>query len=205
MDYATWTLVRWGRRYRRPPPVDDPVASELRALAARDRAADHGPADWSDEERDRWLTDMKTHRAYGTYYTPARWPERIEAPTPWRDQLLVIAADVALTAALARRVPDTAVATYLTYPAHHAILELDGELRRRSARRLGLTAETAPPSSTVHGSLFFFAGMLGELVWRRCRGQPTPSMSWPAFLAMRLVYAVNERRSWNAATASRDG
>lgn len=108
MDYATWTLVRTGRLYRRPPPVDDPVASELRALAARDRAADHGPADWSDEGRDRWLAGMK-------------------------------------------------------------------------------------------------AGTLGELVWRKCRGEPNSRMPWPVFLAMRLVYAVNERRSWNAATASRDG
>ena len=152
------------------------------------------------------MSDAKARRAYIAYYTPARWPERIQAPTPWRDQALVIAADVALTAALAGRVPETAVATYLTYPAHHAILELDGELRRRSARRLGLTAETAPPSSTVQAGSFPLRGHVRRVrVAQVPRGNPTPPMRWPVFLAMRLVYAVNERRSWNAATASRDG
>ncbi|MDA0172594.1 hypothetical protein OJ998_26060 [Solirubrobacter taibaiensis] len=200
MDYATWTLVRTGRLYRRPSAPDDPVACELRALAARDRAAGRELADWSDEERERWMGGMEAQRALVAYYNPARWPERIEAPTPWRDELLVIAASVVLAAALEGRVPDTALAAYLLYPAQGAIGGLDRTLRRRSAFRLGLTAETAPRPSTINGGLFFFAATLGQFAWRQYRGNATHRMPWPVFLAMRLIYAVNERRSWNAAT-----
>ena len=100
--------------------------------------------------------------------------------------------------------PDTLWAALLLYPAWEAISGLDAELRRRSALRLGLTAETVPRSSTVTRGTVLLRGNVGTLVWRKYRGKPTPRMPWPVFLAMRLIYAVNERRSWNAATASRD-
>lgn len=195
-----WGLFRPGRRYRRPPALDDPVAKEWRALAARDRAANEDLADWSEEERERWMDGMRSQRAIAAYYTPARWPERIQAPPAWRDELLIIAAGVALAAALSDQRPDTVWAATVFYPAWSALDDLDTELRRRSARRLGVTAERLPPASTVYGGIFFFAGTFGPWAWRKFRGEPTPHPPWHVHLAGRLISAVNERRSWNAAT-----
>jgi hypothetical protein len=195
---GSWTLVRPGRRYRKLPALDDPTACELRALAARDRAADQGPADWSAEERDRWLTGRHGFHSMRAYYDPARWPERIEAPMAWRDELVVIFASVALTAFQDR--VDSLRAISVLYPTGKALDELVSELRRRSARHVGLTAESVPPASTVHGGWLFFAGTIGPWTWRKLRGERTPSMPWEVFLAMRLILAVNERRSWREAS-----
>jgi hypothetical protein len=106
---------------------------------------------------------MQSQRAVAAYYDPARWPERIQAPAAWPEELLVIAAAVALTAALGDHLPDMLWAAIVLYPAWDALDGLHAELRRRSARRLGVTAETLPPSSTVYGGgLFSSPGRSGR-------------------------------------------
>ena len=194
---GNWYLIRPGRRYRRPPAPDDPVARELRAMAARDRAADRGHADWPEEERERWLPEW---RAVSAYYDPARRPERIQAPLRWRDELVSIAVVVTLHGVVERRLPNAWWVAIVMHPAWESTRRLERELRRRSARRLGLTPETVPPLSTIYGGWFYFAGLLATLVWSSARGEPVPRPSWPVYLAARIILAVNERQSWRAAT-----
>jgi len=142
------------------------------------------------------MNGTRSHHAVFAYYNPARWPERIEAPMAWREELVLIVASVALAAVLDDHLPDSLWAASVLYPAWHALDGLDAELRRRSARRLGVTAESVPPASTVYGGVFFFAGMFGPWAWRKFRGEATPPTPWHVYLAGRLISAVNERRSW---------
>jgi hypothetical protein len=197
---ANWSLIQPGRRYSRVPAPDNPVARELRALATRDRAAGSEPADWPQEERERWMGDMRSSRAYMAYYEPARWPERIQAPMAWPEELLLIALSVALTAALSDPLPEALWVAIVLHPTWEALGGIETELRRRSARRLGVTPETLPPLSTVYGGIFFFAGTLGTLTWRTRRGPRATRTRWHLYLAIRLISAVNERRSWRQAT-----
>jgi hypothetical protein len=168
----------------------------LRALAARDRAAGQGPADWSDAERERWLTGREGFRAVSAYYDPARYPERIQAPMEWKHEIVAIVASVALAAALDGRSLWTVV---VLQPTWDALDDLSVELRRRSARRLGVTAEDVPPPST-HGGWLFVAVMLGPWAWRKLQRKPPLRTSWQQILAFRIISAIDERRSWTEAT-----
>src|SRR3954468_6201693 len=78
----SWRLITPARRYSPPPAPDDPVASALRELAARDRAAGRRPGDWSSEERERWLDGYRAQRTLMAFYEPVRWPDRVLAPSP---------------------------------------------------------------------------------------------------------------------------
>src|SRR4051794_13803667 len=102
----SWRLIAPTRRYLLPPAPDDPVAGELRKLAARDRAAGRGPGDWSREERERWRIGLRAQRAVMAFYDPVRWPERLLTPPAWRDQIVMIAVGT-LISALGENRPDT--------------------------------------------------------------------------------------------------
>jgi hypothetical protein len=41
--------------------------------------------------------------------------------------------------------------------------------------------------------------LLVPWAWRKAHGRPTPIDPWSVYLAMRLVNAINERRSWRRA------
>src|SRR4051812_13410312 len=147
---ASWRLITPGRGYRPPPGPDDPVASALRDLALRDRAAGRNPGDWSGEERARWLNGMRGQRDLMAFYEPVRWPERPEAPAAWRDEVVLIAL-MTLLAGLGEHLPDTWWCALALLPVWEMAGKLDTRARRRSAVRLGLTAETVPRHAPVSG------------------------------------------------------
>jgi hypothetical protein len=193
---GSWRLITAGRRYLPPASADDPVAHELRTLAERDRAAGRTPADWSSEERERWRGH---YRALMTFYDPVRWPERLLAPPAWRDEAVLIAM-ATLIAALGERMPDTLWFARALLPVWHVMDAFDERARRRSAARLGLTAETMPRNGAISGALFHMAATLGPWTWRKLRRKPVPaSPPWATYLAARTIYAINERRSWRRA------
>jgi hypothetical protein len=200
---GSWRLITPGRNYRPPVTGDEPGAAELRALAERDLAAGHTVKDWTDAERERWLLGLRKSRFFARHYNPIRHPEPPLAPPRWRDELVLIAALTALTVLSEQRAETLAWAIALM-PAWHVLDEADKHARRRSAARLGLTWETAPIHCSPSGGLFYFVASLGPWTWRKLRGQPDESwrMSWSFYLAMRIVSAVSERRSWRAASIS---
>jgi hypothetical protein len=89
-------------------------------------------------------------------------------------------------------------------PVWHVLDEADRHARRRQAARLGLTWETAPLHAQPSGALFYFAASLGPWTVRKLLRRPAPwRMSWSFYLAMRIIGAVKERRSWRAAMRHR--
>jgi hypothetical protein len=173
----------------------------LRALAARDRVEGRVPGDWSGEKRARWLGGLRAQRALMAYYEPVRWPERLLAPPAWRDEAILIAVTT-LIAAVAEHAPDTWWLALAVAPLWHIEERLDTHARRRSASRLGLTPETMPRRATVSGALFYVAAVLGPWAWRRLRQKPSPaSPRWTFYLTIRIIVALNERRSWRQASS----
>jgi hypothetical protein len=196
---ASWRLIAPGRRYLPPPVPDDPVVRQLRELAARDRADERNPGDWSGEERERWLDGVRAQRALMAYYEPVRWPERLLAPPAWRDEVILIAVTT-LIAAVGEHAPDTWRLALAVTPLWHIEERLDTRARRRSAARRGLTPETMPRRATVSGALFYVTATLGPWTWRKLRQKPaSASPSWTFALAIRIIVALNERRSWRHA------
>ncbi len=189
-----------GRRYVPPAASDDANAVGLRALARRDLAAGHTPADWSAGERERWLGGLQAQRDLMAFYEPVRWPDRVLAPPALTDEAVLIAI-ATVFAALSERTPDTLAAVFALQPMWNAVERLELQARRRSAIRLGLSAESLPRRATVSGSLFLALGTLAPWAWRRLRGEPSVgSMPWSTYLATRIVAAVDERRSWRRAS-----
>jgi hypothetical protein len=196
---GAWALITPGRRYLPPLAPDDPLASELRELAARDRAAGRGPKDWSSEERERLLGGFRAQRALMAFYEPVRWPERLLAPPAWRDEVVLIALATVI-AALGEHVPDSLWFALAVMPLWHVTDEFEAGGRRRSARRLGLTSETVPRRAALSGGMFYLAATLGPWTWRKLRHKPVPaSQPWTFVLASRIIAGLNERRSWRRA------
>jgi hypothetical protein len=196
---GSWRLITPGRRYLPPPAPDDPVVSELRELAMRDRAAERGPADWSSEERERWLAGFRAQRARMAFYDPVRWPDQMLTPPAWQDEIVLIAV-ATLLAALGERVPDTLWFALAMLPVWHVVDEFETRARRRSADRVGRAPETVPRRATVSGALFYSAATLGSWMWRKLHRKPvSASPPWPFVAASRIIAAVNERRSWRRA------
>jgi hypothetical protein len=191
-----WRLIVPGVRYRPAPTPDDPVARDARETAARDLEAGHGPKDWPPEELHRRLEDRRGYWTWHRSYYTARWPERLLAPASWPDQLLLIA----LSTLIAAHATDTWASVLALLPLQNAVDRLEHTARLRSATRLGVTPETMPLSGSAGPAWLSGTVWIGAWLWRKVRGEPQPvAMSWPAYLAMRLVNAVIERRSWRRA------
>jgi hypothetical protein len=196
---GSWRLILPGRRYVPPAAPDDAVAVELRSLARRDLAAGRTPRDWSDDERERLLGDRRRQRALMDFYDPVRWPDRVLAPPAVTDEGMLITI-ATVFAALAERKPDALWAVFAMQPMWGVYEHLEQQARRRSAARLGLTAESLPRRATISGSLFIVPLILAPWVSRRLQGETLPaSMPWSVYLASRIVAAIDERRSWRRA------
>ncbi|MDA0158782.1 hypothetical protein OM076_00780 [Solirubrobacter ginsenosidimutans] len=54
-----------------------------------------------------------------------------------------------------------------------------------------------PRRATVSGALFYVAATLGPWAWRKLGQKPAPaSPPWTFYLTIRIIVALNERRSW---------
>jgi hypothetical protein len=200
---GSWRLISPVRTYRPPVTGDEPGAAELRALAERDLAAGRTVKDWTDAERERWLHGGMTKSLFfARHYNAVRHPEPPLAPPRWRDELILLTITTALTALSLQR-EDTWFWAVAWMPVWHVLNKAETRARRRQAARLGLTSETAPIHAGPSGALFYFAASLGPWTLRKLLRRPATSwrMSWSFYLAMRIIGAVRERRSWRTAAA----
>ena len=188
------------RRYR-PAPPDTPEERELRRRAARDRDAGIEPKDWPEADREAWKDDPKGHLRRMRSYEIARHPERLEAPVPWLEQIPLLALNTALWATgdntfSWRGLRQTAV----LWPVISLSTRWQTSARQRAAQRLGVTPRTAP-RPIIGGDLLLLVLALPPLeLWRRARGRPPhEKLPWATWLAVEIVKAVDERRSYASA------
>jgi hypothetical protein len=194
-------LVPVGPTYRPALPISQ--HPELAAAFARGEEA-RGSEPTIDEARTRWLMGLSADEV--TAYALGRGgPEALQAPAP-----IAVAAVLLVTHLLAdtwlrmsRRRRNKLWVTLAVCAAGLCDQRIAEHARKWRARKLGLTAETAPRPGNITGTLGQLFGRI-VLVWiqqlwvrRRTGRWARPSAS--SIVAAAAIREVQLRRDWNAA------
>jgi len=178
--------------YATAPPAHAPHVGQALAWAA------------GEEPRHEMFGDVGRREAHEriTILGHAQHPERLTAPPPLGIELALSAAEL-LIAALAG--PTRGWRSFLLRlpPVAAASLPL-GIVRRRaeraSARRLGVTATTAP--HLRYGFSVMLPFVTATTLHRLLRGGPPPRSAWTIEAATKVVGRFNQRRAWKRAYAA---
>jgi hypothetical protein len=189
---AELLLVQPGAAAHRPAPAADaPGVRQALALAeGLDQLEEHEA--------------MELGLAAAHVFNAARHPERLMAPPPWPQELALLSGTV-LLGAIGGRVTGWRSALRWGPPwAAAAAVLARARLRaeRRAARRLGLTALTAPQRSLGLYLPVFLALAVYALLRLTGRVRRPLRQPWPTLAAQEVIRRLDQRRNWWRAYAA---
>lgn len=180
---AQLLVAPFGRRYRAAPSAASPLLAEARGTATLE------------ELRERHSDELRSYLRLRQERRLAEHPDSLEAPALWPATVAQLTAEAALRALVERHGLRGAVIAAISLM--DARIRAQRALRRRAARRRGLTVEDAPRPDTSGWT--YFALVAALRFWSYLFGGKPPQHAWHFWLAVGIVKELEERRSWRQA------